>query len=255
MYDFPRHAFRPNSPLLDPIFSGLFTIGFVYCLVNIRRSSAARLCLLGLFVFILPMAFSFPVNDDQRGLARRMLGTSFFLSWIAALGAVALVGRFCQKRTATIAVVVLCVASALTNVWQYFTVYSQAAAFDWYSSGIRGVQSAAMVELALAAEADGVPTIVLEGPEASLLGLPDKVVRKSASFVKVKSPGEIRSVLASKPGVMQLVIIPWDTAATPRDSQAVVQELSDLIPPYLWIAGRGDQDGMPMLRYAFVRAR
>ncbi len=255
MHDFPRHAFRPNSPLLDPIFSGLFTIGFVYCLVNIRRSSAARLCLLGLFVFILPMAFSFPVNDDQRGLARRMLGTSFFLSWIAALGAVALVARFCQKRTATIAVVGLCVASALTNVWHYMTVYSQAAGFDWYSSGIRGVQSAAMVELALAAEADGVPTIVLEAPEASLLSLPDNVVRKSAAFVKVNSAGEIRSALASKPGVMQLVIIPWDTKSTPRDSQAVVQELSDVIPPYLWLAGRGDQDGMPMLRYAFVRAR
>lgn len=255
VHDFPRHMFRAQAPLLDPIFSGLCTIGFVYCLVNIRRSAAARLCLLGLFVFILPMAFSFPVNDDQRGLARRMLSTSFFLAWMAALGAVAVVERLCQKRSAVVAVVALCVASALTNVWQYLTVYSNVAASDWYSSGIRGVQSAAMVDLALSAEAEGVPTIVLEAPEASLLGLPDTAIRKSAGFVKVNSAGEIRSALTAKQGVLRLVIIPSDTKSFPRDSQAVVQELADIIPPYLWMAGREDQDGIPMLRYAFVRPK
>lgn len=255
MYDFPRHVFRPRSPILDPIFSGLFTVGFVYCLANIRRSAAARICLLGLFVFILPMAFSFPVNDDQRGLARRMLGTSFFLSWIAALGAVTVVGRFFEKRAAACAVILLCVLSAVTNIWQYLTVYSSASGADWYSQGIRGVQSAAMIELALAAEADGVSTVVLEGPEVSLLGLPDKTVRRWAGFLKVQSPSEIRAALAANPSAMQLVVIPWDTKSVPRDSKAIVQELSDIIPPYMWIAGRRDQDGMPMLRYAYVRGK
>ncbi len=255
MHDFPRHAFRPNEPLLDPVFSALFVVGFVSCIASVRRSMAARLCLIGLVLFILPMAFSFPVNDDQRGLARRMLGTSFFLAWIAALGAVAVVSRFCEKRSAAIGAVALCAASALINVWQYFTVYSYAAGFDWYSSGIRGIQSAAVVDLALAAEQRGLPTVVLEGPEASLLGLPDSKVRKTASFLKASSVADVRAALLAKPGVLQMVIVPWDSRSFPRDSQAVVQELSDIVPPYLWIAGRADPDGIPMLRYAFVRVK
>jgi hypothetical protein len=255
MHDFPRHIFRTNSPILDPIFSALFTVGFVHCLVNIRRSVSARICLIGLFAFILPMAFSFPFNDDQRGLARRMLSTSFFLAWIAALGALTTVKRLCPERKVAVGVLALSLASALTNIWLYFSVYSQASPYEWHCSGIRGIQSAAMIELALAAEADGISTIVLEGPEVSMLGLPDNTVRKSAGFVRVKSASEIRAALIAKPGELELVIIPWDTRGTPRDSQSLVQELSDIIPTYLWTAGRVDHDGVSMLRYAYVRVK
>lgn len=253
--DFPRHMFRPRAPLLDPVFSALFTVGLVYCLATIRRSMAARLCMVGLILFILPMAFSFPVNDDQRGLARRMLGTSFFLAWIAALGAVAAVGRFCEKRAVGFVAVTLCAASATLNVWQYLTVYSRASGTDWYSSGIRGIQSVAMIDLALAAERHEIPTVVLEAYDGSLLGLPDASVRKTAGFLKVKTAAEARAALLSKPGALQLVIIPWDSKSVPRESQAMVQELSDVVPPYLWIAGAADQDGIPMVRYAYVRVK
>ena len=87
------------------------------------------------------------------------------------------------------------------------------------------------------------------------MGLADENIGKAAYFRQVKSSTEIRSALMNRPGVLQLVVLPWDSNAVPRDSQAVVQELSDIIPPYFWIAGAKDQDGIPMVRYAFVRVK
>ena len=255
IHDFPRHIFRPHAPLLDPIFSALFTVGFVYCLANVRRSSVARLCIVGLLVFILPMAFSFPVNDSERGLARRMLGTSLFLAWIASLGAVVIASRFFNKNKLSVAAVCLCSISAVLNVWYYLAIYTKQSGHDWYSTGIRGLQSVAMIDLALAADRQQIPSIFLEGYSATLMGLADENIGKAAYFRQVKSSTEIRSALMDRPGVLQLVVLPWDSKAVPRDSQAVVQELSDIIPPYLWIAGAKDQDGIPMVRYAFVRVK
>jgi hypothetical protein len=50
-----------------------------------------------------------------------------------------------------------------------------------------------------------------------------------------------------------MVIVPWDTAFFERPSVSWVQELADIIPPFLWTPGAKDQDGVPMIRYAYVR--
>ncbi len=253
--DFPRHMFRPRAPILDPVFSVIFAVGVVQCLRQIRRSQVARLCLAGLVLFILPMAISFPLNDPDRGVGRRMIGMSFFLAWVGALGAERLARRVITERGVPGAAIAFCGISAISNIWMYFSHYRSVGGVEWYAPAGRGLQSKAMINLALEAEASRIPTIVLEGYEATMLDMPDAAVRHSSSLTRVSSIPDLRNVLLTRPQALQLVVMPWDTATIPRDSQGAVQELSDIIPPFLWIAGPPDQDGIPMVRYAYVRLK
>ncbi len=253
-HDFPRHIFRMHAPILDPVFSILFSVGFVGCVFSLRRSAVARFCLLGLFLFVLPMAVSFPLNDASRGLARRMLGISLFLAWIGALGAEIVARKLATPQRAHRVATVLCLLSAATNIWFFNTRFTPQHAGDSYAPTGGGLQSRAMIDLALEAELRRIPAVALEGHHATLLGMPDSSVRKLSTLTAVATVDEVRPALAKNPGVVQLVIIPWDSKANPRDSRAVVEALADIVPPYLWIPGREDYDGIPMVRYAFVRA-
>lgn len=253
--DFYRHMFRPRAPILDPMFSVLFSVGLLQCLGRLWKSQAARLCVLGLVVFVVPMAMSFPVNDMERGVARRMIGISFFLAWMGAFGAEQIARRFFVKSVVPGTALVLCGISALSNIWMFYGDYQKVGGGEWYSPAGRGLQSKAILNLVLNAEASRIPTVVMEGYEASVFGVPDSRVRRSSTLTPVSSVAEVRSLLLSRPGVLQLVVLPWDTQTIQRDSGKAVEELSDIVPPYLWIAGAPDQDGIPMLRYAYVRIK
>jgi len=135
----------------------------------------------------------------------------------------------------------------------YFAIYQKQASYEFYSQAGRGLQSRAMIDLILDAESSGIPTVALEAEDATVLGIPDSSVRRLSSLTTVRTVEDIRGALSKHPGEMQLVIIPWDSKTKPRNSQVLVQSLSDIIPPYLWISGREDQDGIPMVRYAYVR--
>ncbi len=251
--DFNRHMFRPRAPILDPVFSVLVSIGFMKCLIDLRRSPAARLCIIGLLLFILPMALSFPLSDQVRGVSRRMIGASFFLAWIGALGAELVARRIAPANLVRGTAVTICSVSALTNAWMLFALYDKQPGYEFYSQSGRGLQSRAMIDLIFDAEASKIRTVALEADDATLFGIPDSSERKLSTLTRVKTVEELRLALTKYPGVMQLVVVPWDSRTKPRNSQALVQSLSDIIPPYLWISGREDQDGIPMVRYAYVR--
>ena len=254
MNDNSRHMLRPLAPILDPIFSLLFSIGLIHCVASARRSVVSRLCIVGLLVFILPMAFSFPFNDHLHGLARRMLNTSFFLAWISALGAVVLAQRVVSQRNVGRFVIGCCSISALTNIWFTLTTYQQAG-MDWYQPAGRGIQSMAILRLIEQATTRQIPCLVLEEANRSILPEPSDPAIQSGQLKLLKTTADLKKALLEKPGTVQMVILPWDTMLGPRDSIAITQELADVIPPYLWIVGEQDPEGMPMLRYAFVRGK
>ena len=219
----------------------------------------ARFCIFGAFLFILPMALGYPVYQPieehlelVRGLSRRMLGSSFFVAWIAATGCIALSEKVVGGARKAIVAKGLCILSAIINIWFYKANYLRIGGHDWYAT--RGIQSSAMIDLVLQANRSKIRTLVLEGYVASLWGIKDQVVfPEKTSFLKFKSLQKLKDSLLKHRGELQLVIIPWDTKAVSRDSIASVKELSDVIPSYLWTAGAVDYDGVPMIRYAYVR--
>jgi hypothetical protein len=106
-----------------------------------------------------------------------------------------------------------------------------------------------MMKLAREAGAQKIPTVIFEQYNADTQGAASNFPEVARAF----SLEELRKTITSRRGELQLVIVPWDTKIWPRESQKLVQELSDLIPQYLWIPGERDPQGIPMLRYAFVR--
>lgn len=246
--DDERHRFRSGAPILDPICAALFAVGMAVCFISSYKSMPARICLIGLLVFFLPMGLAFPVGGEFHGVARRMIGTSFFVSWIAAIGAEHLSRRLVQHGRETCLVILLAISSAIANIHFYFSSYLRPEAVNWYNH--RGIQYAATVELTREAARRNIPTVVLK----SWLAGVDNSVDDFENVLVASTTAEVRSALLSRPGVLQMVIIPWDTAFFERPSTIWVQELSDIIPAYLWIPGAKDQDEVPMVRYAYVRS-
>ena len=245
--DDERHRFRSGGPILDPICAALFAVGFAVCVLKSYTSRAARICLVGLVVFFLPMGLAFPVGSEYHGVARRMIGTSFFVSWIAASGAEHLAQRLVRPSREAFMVILFALSSAIANVHFYFSSYLHPDGVHWYNH--RGVQYAATVELTREAARHGIPTVVLK----SWLAGVDNSVDDFKSVIVASSVAEVRAALMSRAGVLQMVIVPWDTAFFERPSVSWVQELADIIPPFLWTPGAKDQDGVPMIRYAYVR--
>jgi hypothetical protein len=249
IFDRSRHVFRPDRPILDPIFSALFSVGVIYSLFRIVSFQAGRFALVGMIVFILPMALSFPVESANQGLARRMICASFFIAWLAGIGADLLSSRLVSHARAVSLATSLCVLSIGINIYYAFTTYSHPEPKQFFELGDRGLSSTAMMKLAREAGAQKIPTVVFEQYNADTQG----AASNFPEVVRAFSLEELRNTITSRRGELQLVIVPWDTKIWPRESQKLVQDLSDLIPQYLWIPGERDPQGIPMLRYAFVR--
>lgn len=247
-YDWARHVFRPEKPILDPVFSILFSVGLVHTVISLRRSMAARVCLVGLLIFILPMALSFPVDDEHHGLARRMLPTSFFLAWLGGIGAWVVSRALLNKERAIGLSYAVCIISALTNVYYYLTVYMYPVPMEWLSPGGRGLQNMAMMEVVRSVATSKMRVIVFEQYAAQASGLP-----ASDQLRKVDSAQGIREALLERKGEMQMVVVPGDTQALARDVDSVIRALSDLISLHAWIPAAPHPDGTPMMWYAFVR--
>jgi hypothetical protein len=249
IFDRSRHVFRPDAPILDPVFSALFSIGLIFSLINIRSFRAGRLAIVGMLIFILPMALSFPVESPNHGLARRMICASFFIAWLAGIGTDALSTRLVSPKRSYLFGSFICTLSMLVNVYYALTVYSHPPVRDWYEMGNRALPSTAMMKLAREAGRNKIPTVIFEQFNADTQEAASNFPEATRTF----NFADFRNVILSRKGRLQLVILPWDTQIAQRDSQKTAQDLSDIIPTYLWIPGERDPQGVPMLRYAYVR--
>jgi hypothetical protein len=244
MYDIPRHVFRIGKPLLDPIFSALFFVGLVTSLRYIITRRESRIQLVGLIVFIVPMAVSFPLDSDiPRGLARRMLGTSFFCAWLASSGAIMLSSRLVRTKNIGLCSVVVAIASLLCNAWYIKTEYQQMPATTWEFD--YGGKRAAVLKLCQSLYRPGMSVIVLNDRFSSIKNISDaRMPCKTLESIE-----QIKSYLIGS-RAWNVVILPWTSIAHPNST--IIGDLSGLIPPSNWILAGSDTYGKPLHAYAYA---
>ncbi len=247
-HDIARHVFRPQKPLLDPIFSALFSIGLVAAIVRFIRSRECRLQLYGLLTFIGPMVVSFPLDSfEPQGLARRLLATSFFVAWIAASGAVLLSARLVQPNNHAKACLGLALGSLLFNFYYLKTQYEEMPWDTWYFD--YGGKRAALMTLADTLTIEGSPAIVFDEPSSSI----KEATKGRSQFKFAHSRAEVRNLLPKAGDRWHALIVPWSEMISTNSS--LVSELSDVIAPSSWRIGTNDNKGIPMFGYTIVPPR
>lgn len=247
-HDIARHVFRPQKPLLDPIFSALFSVGLVAAIARFARTRESRLQLYGLLTFIGPMVVSFPLDSfEPQGLARRLLGTSFFVTWIAASGAVLLSARLVQPGNHAKACLGLALGSLLFNFYYLKTQYEEMPWDTWYFD--YGGKRAALMTLADTLTIEGSPAIVFDEPPSSI----KEATKGRSQFKFAHSRAEVRNLLPKAGDGSHALIVPWSEMSV--TSSSLVTELSDLIAPSSWRIGPNDNKGIPMFGYTIVPPR
>jgi hypothetical protein len=238
-----RHAVRVEGPALDWVLSTTATIGFVSCLIAFFRDRAARLCVLGFLLFLVPAVASYPENDLH---SRRMIGGSLFLSWAAARGAALVAARLFASRWQPRAVLALAAVSMVLNFF-YVRGYYVTNYEGWYSG--EHVNVARLI--AVLRQGATVGPVFFR--ETAMTGLVRGGVIDLPNVTVVQTVEELRAQLNAHRGELCVVVLPWDTPHDRADSAEWVPALSDLIPPYLWDVGGRDARGVPFYRMAHVR--
>jgi hypothetical protein len=247
-HDIARHVFRLRKPLLDPIFSALFSIGLVAAIGRSFRNRESRLQIYGLVTFIGPMVVSFPLDSfEPQGLARRLLGTSFFVAWIAASGAFVLSSRIVQPNNRAKVCLALAFGSLLCNFYYLKTQYEKMPWDTWYFD--YGGKRAALMTLAESLTRNGLPAIVFDEPASSI----KEAAKGRSQFKFVQSHGEIRNLLPKAVQPWHALIVPWWNII--GTSPSLATELSDVIPPNSWRIGMSDNQGVPLFGYVIVPPR
>lgn len=248
MNDIPRHMFRVHKPLLDPVFSGLFSIGLLSALVRFVRDRSSRIQIFGLLIFIAPMVVSFPLDSaGYQGIARRLLGVSFFSAWIAASGAVVLSSRIVGLKH--IGKLCLCFAlcSLITNWYYLKTEYEKMPAIAWLFD--YGGKRAALMNLSEYFLRQNLPVMILDESVSSIMGLTQFVGKIKVAV----SPEALRQEIISTKGIWNAVIVPWQSVMS--TSSPTTTQLGDLIPAHAWLSTPPDNHGIPMFAYAIVPPR
>ncbi len=256
--DSVRHLFRLYGPILDPVFSLLFILGLFVVIRELRVQQGARLVLVGFVLFALPMALAFPMDGGlERGLARRMLGTCFFVAWSAGLGAEILSRRMVSNRFQAPLIGALCVASCLTNLYFLFSSYISPSALSVGAlDKDLGVQRSSTIQTVRKLAQSGIRVIYLADKEPLPKLLNTKDIKPAlgdlSNAEQVGSVEALREILQALPGKSAFVVVPASTAALSKHHQEVPIQLADLVPSYLWVPGPLDQHGIPTLWYAYV---
>lgn len=247
-HDIARHVFRPQKPLLDPIFSALFFIGLVAAIARFARNRERRLQLYGLLIFIGPMVVSFPLDSlEPQGLARRLVATSFFVAWIAASGAALLSARLVQPSNQAKTCLGLALGSLLLNFYYLKTQYEEMPWDTWHFD--YGGKRAALMTLAERLTIEGSPAIVFDEPSSSI----KEATKGRSQFKFVHSRAEVRNLLPKAGDRWHALIVPWsEMIGTPS---SLVTELSDVIAPNSWRIGANDNKGIPTFGYTIVPPR
>ena len=240
-----RHVARMRYPALDPITSALATVGFCWALWRWRRDWGARVAFCGFFVFLWPAINSFP-SEGVPAISRRMVGSAFFVCWLAGYGAdiVTRVTLPAQRRLA--AMLALGAASIVLNAYYLRTAYDTRL---YYLAEEMGVNRAAIIHTLREAAATGPvlfrPTRTTETALAGTVDLP--------YVIGVATVDDVRTNLRRFPGRLCTVILPTDTLAEESDAAAWIAALADIIPITEWQFGATDPAGTPYFRRALIR--
>jgi hypothetical protein len=247
MHDIPRHVFRVNKPLLDPIFSGLFFVGTLAAIWHFFRRRECRIQIVGLLIFIAPMVVAFPLDSmSPHGMARRLLGVSFFCAWLAASGAVVICSRFVAARHVGKLCLGLALSSLLCNWYYLKTGYEKMHPHTWVAD--YGGKRAALINLGQSLSRHGMPVIILDEFLSSVQGVKDARL----PFITVDSASALKQAISNST-TWNIVVIPWLNLVDP--SSQTIRELSEIIPPHAWLTSDSGADGMPLYLYTFVWPR
>lgn len=245
-----RHYFRPAGPLLDPVLAVSGLIGFAYAILLSFWERGCRVALVGLVVFTLPMVMSFPLDSyDMHGVARRMVGNTFFIVLLGALG-VDLVSRPIAKFIPRWFLPAgVCVASAIANLYFYKTQYLNQSSAVWFTD--HGLRRAALVQLAREFAHDGSPVLVLNhltmDAQDALVDLPS-----ARSF---ESQTNLRSALTEIKAGKVLVVIPGKADEYNFLVDDFIRDFADLIPQDAWKPGPASPRGTPLIMSATFERR
>jgi hypothetical protein len=243
MFDIPRHLWRNGEPILDPMSSVLFSVGMVFAVVHVFRKRECRMQLAGLLIFMLPMALSYPLNSESpHGLARRMIGSSFFVAWIASYGAEVLASRLVSSISVARVCVMLGSIVMAINLFHLRSTNWHLKRSIWTSD--EGGSRAAMIKASREFARVGYKTVVLDGHYTAIndmnFDLPNLHIAPNLQ--------ELRQMITTPRDRWLVVILPsgLNSAAAPDN----IQQLADIIPPSEWVFGPADINRIPMLRYA-----
>lgn len=259
-FDHVRHLFRLNGPILDPVLSGLFFLGFVRVVVSSIKDAGSRLCLIGFALFTLPMIISFPIDSGiGHGLSRRFVCSSPFVAWMGALGAALLVQRILPTRLHATALVSLCCASAYGNFFYLMKDYlGPRNPTDIAAHKDLAIQRSSSMLLVRNLATSGFRIIYYWDSRALAGALTTKDLRSLthdlSNVVHVDSVQELRNQIVAGNSAPQFVVIPAATAFMDKFYQDIPAQISDVVPAHLWIPGPTDTRMVPTSWYAFVRA-
>lgn len=246
-YDIPRHLLRMNAPLLDPVFTVLLALGTVSMLLGLRRRRSSRLQIVGLFLTVLPMALTFPLDSAYpHGLARRMNCSSFFVAWIAAGGTAALAARLVKDSIAAALSIGLCLASLGYNAY-YVAAYCLRPSLDYWHYDYGGSRRE-LLRFVRRAAAHGTKVLVLNH---QFLGAADSHYDLPL-VVDANDLNDVRAQLAVPFDGNRMVVIP--TLVVTNFPAETYSQLADVVPEKLWADGPPDPVGTPQFRYAVLPA-
>lgn len=245
-----RHYFRPAGPLLDPILAKSVLIGLAYAILLSFWERGCRVALMGLVVFTLPMVLSFPLDSQgMQGVARRMVGNTFFIVLLGALGVDLFsraVAKFIPRWVLPAAV---CIASAAFNLHYYKTEYLTQPSEVWFTD--HGLRRAAAVQVARKFAQEGASVLILDhmtiGDQSAVTDLPN--VRFFQSQLDLRA-----AITGIKSGKV-LVIIPGRAEAYDFPVEAFAQDFGDIIPQSAWTPGPISPRGKPLIATAAFERR
>jgi len=237
-----RHYFRPAGPLLDPALAVVGVLGFAYSIIFFIQRRESRIALVGLALFTLPMILSFPLDSvDQRGVARRMVGNTFFIVLVGALGSECLNRIIPRRLPRWLLPAALCITSAAMNFHYYEKEYLTQQSAVWFTD--HGLRRAALILNARRSTQEGITTLVL-GDQTYNLGDADQIL-PGVQFLS--SSPELRNAIEGiKSGTVR-VFIPGASDDYNFPVDTVVKELADIIPPQAWTPGPTSPRGYPLI--------
>jgi len=240
-----RHIARLKYPALDPITSALATLGLVWAAWRWRRDWGGRVAIAGFLIFLWPAISSYP-TEAAPAVSRRMIGSAFFICWLAGYGADIVTRLTLPASRRLAAMLALGTGAIVLNAYYLRTDYDVRL---YHLAEEMGTNRAAIIHALRQSAATGPvlfrPTRNTESALAGTVDLP--------YVIGVGTTGDLRAQLAQFPGRLVTIILPTDTLAEQTDASQWMAELADVIPPSSWQFGTTDPAGTPYYRRALIR--
>jgi hypothetical protein len=175
-----------------------------------------------------------------------MIGASFFLVLLGALGAEALSTAAARRIPRWVIPGIVCVASAAANLFFYHTEYLTQGSLAWITN--HGLRRAALLLRARPAAKEG--TTVLVFKDVTYNGA--EGFRDLLNVSYVGSQAELREAIRQIKDGKVMVVIPGRAAPPGFPVDEFIKELADLIPEHLWLPGKTDPRGEPLIFTAIL---